>query len=58
MDATPAIGKTIDALNYYVVGNGVDVIETCATANITSGNIYYICLWKALSAGSSVISAI
>ena len=58
MDATPAIGKTIDSLSYYVVGNGVDIAESVITADITAGNIYYVCLWKALSAGSSVVSAI
>ena len=58
MDATPAIGKPIDSLNFYVVGNGVDVIETIATANITAGDMYYVCLWKSLTLGSGVVSAI
>jgi len=58
MDATPAIGKPIDSLNFYVVGNGVDVIETIATANITAGDMYYVCLWKPLTLGSGVVSAI
>lgn len=58
MDATPAIGKTIDGLTFYVLGNGVDIVEDVTTADITAGNIYYICLWKALSAGSTVVSAI
>ena len=58
MDATPAIGKSIDALNYYVVGNGVDIVEDIASNTVTAGNIYYIAVWKPLSAGSSVVSAI
>jgi hypothetical protein len=58
MDATPAIGKPLDSLNFFVVGNGVDVIETVATADVTAGNIYYICLWRPLSVNSTVTSAV
>jgi len=57
MDATPAIGKVIDSLTYYVVGNGVDVVEDSITADITAGQIYYICLWRPLSVGSTVVAA-
>lgn len=58
MDATPAIGKTIDGLTFYVIGNGVDIVEDITTDTVTAGNIYYIALWKPLSPGSSVVSAV
>lgn len=58
MDGTPAIGKPIDSLNYFIVGNGVDICEDITTADVTAGNIYYICLWKALSSDGNVVSAI
>ena len=58
MDATPAIGKPIDSLNYYVVGNGVDIVEDIATDTVTAGNIYYVALWKPLTPGSNVVSAV
>ena len=58
MDATPAIGKTIDGLSFYVVGNGVDIVEDITTADVTAGNIYYIAFWKPLSAQSKVVAAV
>ena len=58
MDATPAIGKSIDSLSFYVVGNGVDIVEDITTNTITSGNIYYVALWLPLSANSLVVSAV
>lgn len=56
VDSTPAIGKPIDSLSFYIVGNGQDIVEYVGTANITSGQIYYIALWKPLSPNSSVIA--
>jgi hypothetical protein len=35
-----------------------NVIETVATANITAGNIYYICSWYPLTPDGNVVSAI
>ena len=35
----------------FVIANGLDIIETVATADITAGNIYYICLWRPVSYG-------
>ncbi|RLG43308.1 MAG: hypothetical protein DRN81_06790, partial [Thermoproteota archaeon] len=37
--------------------NGGDIIEKTGTANVTAGQIYYICLWRPLSSGSSVVAA-
>lgn len=58
MDATPAIGKSIDALSYFVVGNGVDIVEDITTDTVTAGNIYYVALWKPLTPGSSLVAAV
>jgi hypothetical protein len=58
-DATPtAVGMdTLAAVTGpYLIVNGADIIETTASANITSGQIYYICLWKAITPGSNVIA--
>lgn len=38
----------------FVIVNGLDIIETVGTANITSGNIYYVCLWRPLSRDGAV----
>ena len=35
-----------------------NIIETAATANITAGNIYYICSWYPLTPNANVVSAI
>ena len=50
-DATPTeLGAALlSGVGTFIVSNGLDIIETVATANITSGDIYYICLWRALS---------
>lgn len=58
LDGTPAIGKALDSLSFYIVGNGVDIIETIATDNITAGNIYYLAFWRPLTAGSYVKRAV
>jgi len=41
----------------FAVVNGLDIYETTTTADITSGQIYYVCMWRPLSVGSSVVSA-
>lgn len=57
IDTTPAIGEAVDSLSFYIVGNGVDVVETVGTADITAGQIYYVALWRPLSPDSSVVAA-
>ncbi len=37
----------------FVVANGLDIIETVATADITAGNLYYICLWRPVTVGQT-----
>lgn len=41
-----------------VITNGSDIIETVGTTNITAGNIYYVCLWRPITNGASVKSAV
>lgn len=58
-DSTPAV-RTDTLANVtgpHVIVNGADIIETTATASITGGNVKYICLWRPLSAASTVVSA-
>lgn len=42
----------------FVIVNGLDIIETIGTADITAGNIKYICLWRPLSPDGLVEPAI
>jgi len=60
VDATPTDLKVIDVSDIpvaKVINNGADIIETIGTANLTAGEIYYVCLWRPLTAKSSVIAA-
>lgn len=54
------VGATLlsDILGPYIITNGLDILEKVGTADITAGNIYYICLWRPLTEGSSVASAV
>lgn len=48
-DATPTEVGTIALSSVpgpFVIGNGTDIVEDVATANVTAGNIYYVCLWR------------
>ena len=59
-DATPtSVGVALlsDVLGPYIVVNGLDIQEFVGTANITSGNLYYVCLWRPLSRDGSVVAA-
>lgn len=59
-DASPAVGTDTlaNVTGPHVIVNGMDIIETVGTADITAGAIYYICLWRPLSHNGNVISAI
>lgn len=57
-DTSPAIGKPLDALSFYILGNGQDIVEAIATADVTSGNIYYVVLWRPLTVGSTLVAAV
>lgn len=59
-DSSPAV-RTDTLANVtgpHVVVNGSDIIETVGTADITAGNIYYVCLWRPLSPDGNVVSAV
>lgn len=57
MDTTPSVGLDVsDSLNFYIVTNGLDIIETIGTADITAGNIYYVCLWRPITATGNVVA--
>jgi hypothetical protein len=34
-----------------------NIIETVGTADITAGNIYYVCLWRPISPNATVVGA-
>jgi len=57
-DASPdsAIEES-SVLKEFIIVNGADIIQTVATANITSGAIKYTCLWYPLSIGAKVEAA-
>lgn len=40
-----------------VITNGLDILEKSGTADITAGNIYYVCMWKPLSSDGKVTAA-
>lgn len=42
----------------FIVVNGLDILETIGTADVTGGNMYYVCLWRPLSPTSTVIPAL
>ncbi len=55
---SPAIGDTLASVpGPYIIPNGLGIIETTSAQDINSGQIYYICLWRPLSPGSSVVAA-
>jgi hypothetical protein len=57
LDATPATAKALALGTVNVIGNGADIIETIATANVTGGALTYYCFWRPLSASASIVAA-
>jgi len=59
-DATPTVGTDILAnlTGPHLIINGLDIIETVATSDITAGNIRYVCLWRPISRDGNVVSAV
>lgn len=51
------VGATLlsDILGPYIVANGLDINEKSGTADITAGQIYYVCLWMPLSPNGKVV---
>ena len=61
LDATPTIlGVDLlsNVLGPYIIVNGLNIIETVASADITAGQVHYICLWSPLSRDGNVVSAV
>ena len=60
VDATPALRTEVLAnlTGPHVIVNGTDIVEAVTTQNVTSGNIYYVCLWRPLSPDGLVVSAV
>lgn len=57
-DSTPAAGTDTlaNVTGPHVIVNGLDIIESVGTADITAGNIYYVCLWRPLSRDGNVVA--
>lgn len=57
VSATQVIGAVAlsSVTGPFVIANGLDIIETVATADVTSGNIYYICLWRPVTSGKDAV---
>ena len=60
LSATQVIGTVLlsSVTGPFIVINGLDIIETVATSDITEGNIYYVALWRPLSNDGLVQPAI
>lgn len=39
-----------------LIVNSSDIIETTSTADITAGQIYYLCLWRPISSDGNVVA--
>lgn len=57
--ATQAVGAAATGFSGagVAVANGLDIIETAATANITAGQIDYYVIWAPVEPGASVVAA-
>ena len=55
-DAAPAVGTDTwaNVTGPHVIVNGLDIYEKTDTANVTAGQIYYVCAWAPLSPGARV----
>jgi len=57
-DASPDTGLELSSvISEKVIVNGLDIIGTVATANVSSGVVRFDCLWKPLSDDGIVASA-
>ena len=57
-DTTPGVGTDTLAniTGPHVIVSGLNILETIATANITSGELHYICMWSPLSPDGNVVA--
>jgi hypothetical protein len=57
-DATPDAKVELSSVaGERIIVNGADIIQTVGTADITSGVIRYLCIWKPISADGNVAAA-
>jgi len=57
-DASPTevgVGLLASVLGPYLIVNGNNIIETVGTADLTAGQVYYVCLWKPVTNGSNLV---
>jgi hypothetical protein len=45
-----------DVIATRLITNGSNIIETLGTANLTAGELYYVCLWRPVTSGSNVVA--
>ena len=58
LDASPTTKcESIANLTEKIIGDGLDIILTVGTANITAGSITFYCLWTPISDGAEVAAA-
>lgn len=54
-DATPdSPVEASSVITEKIIANGLDIIGTVATANITAGVIKFVCLWKPITSDGAV----
>lgn len=56
-DGTPVASLPFASVPQYTLSNGQNIIETVGTADITAGQIYYICIYYPLSGDGNVVAA-
>ena len=56
-DNGPALGEQHVIGTAVILGAGLDIIQTVATADVTSGQITYYCFWRPLSSDGNVVAA-
>jgi len=58
-DATPEAnpGPVDLTARSFVIANGADIIFTIGTANLTAGDIDFVCRWFPISPGATVVAA-
>lgn len=57
-DNSPGTGvEDVPTGLFKAVAQGLDIIETIATANVTDGTIIFYCFWRPLSTDGNVVAA-
>ena len=56
--ATAAVGAAaVENTGLFGINDGLDIIETTATSDVTAGQIDYYCVWAPAEDGASIVSA-